>query len=177
MPTQWLRFGSCALEKASYSLSMQKSCSWSDWGIPGGKKSGTAPGATSKCCKSRVKGIKLWLGPLDVRCMVKHCKTWRWSAILSDSWTVVPSPPKCSILWANKYILEEPGGYGLLDISLLYISLFWHTGAWLEKQLTIKVRTQEREVCSQLHHWVCLGLSFSYVIANCWGWHKCFSLR
>lgn len=56
MPTQWLQFGSCTLEKVWHSLLTQKSSSWSGWGIPGEIESGMVPGVTSKCWQSSVKG-------------------------------------------------------------------------------------------------------------------------
>lgn len=72
MPTQWLQFGSCTLEKVWRSLLTQKSSSWSGWGIPGEIESGMVPGVTSKCWQSSVKRTKLCLRLLEAGLIIKH---------------------------------------------------------------------------------------------------------
>jgi len=72
MPTQWLQFGRCTLEKGWHSLLRQKSSSWSGWGIPGEIESGMVPGVTSKYWQSSIKGTKLCLGPPEAGHIIKH---------------------------------------------------------------------------------------------------------
>lgn len=112
MPTQWLQFGRCTLEKGWHSLLRQKSSSWSGWGIPGEIESGMVPGVTSKYWQSSIKGTKLCLGPPEAGHIIKH------KDIMTASQNPVRSEMFCHLFPFCEHTQEQPGGYKFLNLCI-----------------------------------------------------------